>query len=252
MLLSIVIPAFNEAEGLEETIKRIQFALEENADKAFSWEIIVCDNNSTDQTAAVAARAGATVVFEEQNQISIARNKGAEIAEGEWLLFIDADTYPPPELIADVLELITSATCVGCGATVEVENGTLFNKLRMERLNPLFRLFNLCGGAFLLCERSAFEMIRGFSLDLYAYEEIDFVLRLKRHGRQKRKKFHVLYEHPVITSGRKGEYRLSRITALLVSNFAAVILFGLHYLLPGKVIKKLGSRMLGYWYDNRK
>jgi hypothetical protein len=173
------------------------------------------------------------------------------MASGDWLLFIDADSYPTPDLMAETLDVMRDGQFIGCGTTVLVEGGTLFNKLRMERLNPLFRLFNWSGGAYLLVQQDAFEAISGFSSDLYAYEEIDFVIRLKRYGRKQNKKFTVLHRHPVITSGRKGDIGFFPLGRLIISNFLAVILFGLHYLLPKAVMRWLGSRLLGYWYDQR-
>ena len=251
MHLSIIIPAFNEAHFLRQTITHIKQALEANKDHNFTWEIIVCDNNSTDNTADIATQLGTHVTFEPINQISRARNKGASIATGDWLLFIDADSYPTAALITETLQVINSSHYIGCGTTVMVVDGTLFNKLRMERLNPLFRLFNWSGGAFLLCERQAFQALGGFSTNLYAYEEVDFIIRLKRYSRKKGQKFTVLHRHPIITSGRKGDYNILSLTRLMASNFIAVILFGLHYLLPKKIIAKLGSKLLGYWYNSR-
>lgn len=252
MLISVVVPAFNEEKILSKTLEQIQFAIDEKQNQNFTWEVIVCDNNSTDSTAEVASRQGAKVAFEPINHISRARNTGAALATGNWLLFIDADSFPTPELIADVLDVIDRGNCIGCGSTIVVEDGTLFNKLRMERLNPLFLFFNICGGAFILCERKAFETIGGFSTNLYAYEDVDFVLRLKWFGRKKIKKFIVLHRHPVITSGRKGDYSFWSIAIVCASNFAAVVLFIFHYILPKKLTAKFGSKLLGYWYNDRK
>lgn len=251
MLISVVIPAYNEEIFLRQTLERIQQIIEENGREGITWEVIVCDNNSTDATAVIAAKMGATVAFEPINQISRARNTGASVAHGEWLLFIDADSYPTPALMTETLDVARDGQFIGCGTTVLVEDGTLFNKLRMERLNPLFRLFNWSGGAFLLVQRDVFEAIGGFSTDLHAYEEIDFVIRLKRYGRKHNKKFTVLHRHPVVTSGRKGDIGVFSLGRLIISNFLAVILFGLHYLLPKAVVRWLGSRLLGYWYNQR-
>lgn len=251
MLISVIIPAYNEEKLLKQSIEQITFAFTTNKDEALSWEIIVCDNNSSDRTAQVAAEMGAMVAFEPINQISRARNAGAAIAQGDWFLFIDADSYPTPELIGQVLDVIESGKYIGCGTTVLVEGGTLFNKLRMERLNPFFRLLNFTGGAFLLSQREAFHSIQGFSSSLFAFEEIDFVIRLKKYGRSKGKKFTVIHQHPVITSGRKGDYAFFSLAGLYLSNFFAIILFILHYLLPKAVTAWLGSKLLGYWYRRR-
>ncbi len=87
MKLSVIIPAFNEEKYIERCVGSIVRALEVHAARLADMEIIVTDNNSTDATAEVARRAGAEVVFEPVNHISRARNAGARVATGEWLLF---------------------------------------------------------------------------------------------------------------------------------------------------------------------
>lgn len=252
MVLSIVIPAFNEEKCIANTLKKIEGVLQHQAIKKKDWEIIVCDNNSTDNTALLATEHGAKVVVESINQISRARNTGASIAKGKWLLFIDADTYPDIGLMNDIINIIENDKLVGCGTTVEVVDGHWLNKLRMERLNPLFRLCNISGGAFLLCQKGAFDSINGFSTYLYAYEEIDFVLRLKKYGKSIGKEFKVLFKNPVFTSGRKGDINFMSIVRLVFSNFVAVILFLLYFILPKKVIKFAGKSLLKYWYADKK
>lgn len=143
MRLSVIIPAFNEEVLIETTIGNIQQSLRDTRIAVPSWEIIVCDNNSTDQTARIASRMGVRLVFEPISQISRARNTGADIARGDWLLFVDADTYPSAELMQEVEGIMASEHYVGCGTTIEVVDGTLFNKLRMGRLNPRTTLIML-------------------------------------------------------------------------------------------------------------
>ena len=251
MLISIIIPAYNEETYIRYTLEKIKYAISENSERKFSWEIIVCDNNSNDSTARIAQENGAIVVFEPVNQISSARNRGAENAKGEWLLFIDADTYPQPSSLADVLNIIESDKYVGCGSTFKIEEKTQIKWHPLERLNPIFRFLNLCGGAFLLCQSEAFRAINGFSDYLYAYEEVDFVIRLKRFGRKRRKRFRVLHRNPVITSGRKWDMKFKSIFIMFFSSVFAGLIFGLYLILPGKWIKKIGNRMLGYWYKTR-
>ena len=251
MMVSVIIPAFNEELIIQDTIQRIEHAFAVNRGRGIAWEIIVCDNDSTDGTAQAAREAGARVVSEPARQISRARNTGAGIADGGWYLFIDADSYPRPELVTEMLDLVESGEVIGCGTTVLVEGGTLFNRLRMERMNPFFRFLTLSGGAFLLCRADAFHSLGEFSIHLYALEDIDFVMRLKALGRKQGKEFAVLYRYPVITSGRRGEYRVLPLAVLFLSNFMAVILFFLQYFLPKSWVAKLGSWTMGYWYTRR-
>ena len=79
-LISVVIPAYNEGEFLRQTLERIQQAIDANRNEGIAWEMVVCDNNSGDDTAVIAQNSGATVVFEPVNQISRARNSGAAAA----------------------------------------------------------------------------------------------------------------------------------------------------------------------------
>ena len=75
--VSIVVPAFNEERLLPGSLASIQAASVAFGDAGWQTELIVCDNNSTDRTAEIAAAAGARVVFEPINQIGRARNAGA-------------------------------------------------------------------------------------------------------------------------------------------------------------------------------
>src|SRR5947209_3808370 len=98
MKISIIVPAFNEEKLIKETLSRILAASESFSRQGYEFELIVCDNNSSDRTAELSRAMGARVVFEPINQIARARNAGAAAATGNWLLFIDADSHPDPEL----------------------------------------------------------------------------------------------------------------------------------------------------------
>ena len=70
------------------TLKEIRLAADAFGAAGYEWELMVCDNNSSDTTAAIARASGARVVFEPVNQIGRARNTGAAAATGEWLVFV--------------------------------------------------------------------------------------------------------------------------------------------------------------------
>lgn len=201
-IVSVVVPAFNEEERLPESLSRIREAIEALPDLAY--ELIVCDNNSTDSTAAIAKGAGCKVVFEPINQISRARNRGAGAASGRWLLFIDADSWPSAELVGDMTPILKGSEHIGCGSTVRVVDGPRWFKVTLESKNWSMRTFKWCLGAFILCRRDAFSEIGGFSEEHYLFEELDFVRRLKALGARRGLKFVILSKHPFNTSGRKG------------------------------------------------
>lgn len=89
--VSIVIPAFNEAEAIAAVVGTLRGAA--------AWrEVIVVDDGSVDETAARAGAAGATVVRHPYNKGNGAAVKsGIRRATGEFVLIIDADGQHPPE-----------------------------------------------------------------------------------------------------------------------------------------------------------
>lgn len=205
-IISVVIPAFNEESLIASTIQRIRLAMDASPEIANRYEMIVCDNNSPDATAAIAKSLGCTIVSEPIYQISRARNRGASMASGKWLLFIDADSWPPAELIADMVPHLKRIDLIGCGATIRVVDGPKWFKFTWESKNWSMRIFKWSPGAFILCRRDAFEQVGGFPEDYFIFEELEFVKRLRRLGRDQGQTFAILHKHPFCTSGRKGEY----------------------------------------------
>lgn len=170
---------------------------------AWESELIVCDNNSTDRTAEIARAGGATVVCEPVNQIARARNRGAEIATGDWLLFIDADSHPSAALFAEVAEQIQSGHCLAGGCTVRLEDGYPLANFFTGFWNFLSRSQRLLAGSFIFCETAAFRKLGGFNNELFAGEELDLSKRLHKLARQTGRQVVILHRHPLVTSARK-------------------------------------------------
>ena len=204
MKISVIVPAYNEERLLPESLGSILAAMPAFHEAGWDVELIVCDNNSTDRTSEVAAAAGAIVVFEPVNQIGRARNTGASRATGDWLLFIDADSFPTRELFADVAAAIRDGRCLAGGSTVySTEAGAGFNTI-LTTWNAISRLRKFAAGSFIFCEAIAFRQIGGFSPLLYATEEVELFTRLKRLARRSGRRIVILHRHPLRTSGRKA------------------------------------------------
>jgi glycosyltransferase involved in cell wall biosynthesis len=203
MLISVIIPAFNEERLLGESLRQVRGAMTAFARRGWQAQLIVCDNNSTDRTAEVARAAGATVIFEPINQIGRARNRGAEAATGQWLIFVDADTHPSAELFDDVAAQIATGRCLAGGSTIRLEAGYRTGDIVTAVWNMASRTFKLMAGSFIFCETAAFRKIGGFDIQLFASEEIELSKRLKKLARAERKKIVILHRHPILTSARK-------------------------------------------------
>lgn len=203
MKISIVVPAFNEERLLGQSLAQIKASAKAFEPLGWETELIVCDNNSTDQTAKIAREAGAMVVFEPVNQIARARNCGARAATGDWLIFVDADSQPSSELFSDVAGQITAGKCVAGGSTVRMDAKKFPGGLIVWIWNFSSRSFKLLAGSFIFCETSAFRKIGGFSEKMFAAEELDLSQRLKKIARETGKRLVVLSRHPLLTSARK-------------------------------------------------
>lgn len=203
MKISVIIPAYNEEKLLPATLRAIQAAMSVFERIGWDAELIVCDNNSTDSTAELAALAGARVVCEPINQISRARNRGAAAATGDWLLFIDADSSPTPELFEDVAQAIRSGRWLAGGSTVRMEGEARWAHRLCRFWNWLSLRHGLFAGSFIFCEAAAFRTVRGFSEELFASEEIDLSRRLRKLAAEQGKRIVILHLHPLLTSDRK-------------------------------------------------
>jgi glycosyltransferase involved in cell wall biosynthesis len=201
---SIIIPAYNEEDYLPKTLVALQEAMPK---LEFSGEIIVVNNNSSDRTAAIAEEHGATVIFEAINQISRARNAGAKAAQGRYLIFVDADTVIPLELIQQALTNLESNNIIGGGACVSGDVPISFSmQLLLNFWNWISIHTKNAAGSFIYCQRDAFEEIGGFSEAVYASEEIWLSKAMKKLGKKRNQRFNIIKQPPVITSMRKMQW----------------------------------------------
>jgi glycosyltransferase involved in cell wall biosynthesis len=203
VLISIIIPAYNEEKLIGETLNAVKQAAAAFRRLEWQTEVIVCDNNSNDRTGEIARERGAKVVFEPINQIARARNCGAAAASGDWLVFVDADSKPSLALFQEVARQIHSGSCVAGGTTVKLDEEALAGRVVTGFWNFLSRSLRLLAGSFIFCDAAVFREVGGFSRELFAGEELNLTQKLKRAARAHGKDIVILHDHPVLTSSRK-------------------------------------------------
>ncbi len=109
-LVSVVIPCLNEAENIEHCVLAARAAIEQ---MGVTGEVVVADNNSEDDSAALAARAGAHVVVEPRRGYGSAYLAGFAASRGQYIVMADADlTYDFNEIPRFVSELEDGAELV--------------------------------------------------------------------------------------------------------------------------------------------
>ena len=193
MLLSIVIPAFNEEKELPGCLAAIGAAVAACGLGTGEVEVVVCDNNSTDLTAEVARRAAAVVVFEPVNQISRARNTGAAAARGEWLLFVDADSRLDPVNLRRVVALArANEPVVGGGCVIALEGVPWWTRPGVWAWNFYSAVRGVAAGSFVFCRAEVHREVGGFSVERFAAEELDYSRQLRACGRAQGRRFVVL------------------------------------------------------------
>jgi glycosyltransferase involved in cell wall biosynthesis len=193
-MLSFIIPAHNEERLLARTLNAIKDAARP---LARPFEVVVVDDSSTDRTAAIAREHGARVMQVRHRQIAATRNAGARWANGEMLVFVDADTAVTQAAVgAAVGAMLQGAAGGGCAFRFD-GRVPLFGRVLQAAAVPVFRAASLASGCFLFCTREAFRVTGGFDERMFAAEEAAMSRALRRQG-----KFVVLRES-VTTSGRK-------------------------------------------------
>lgn len=201
--LSIIIPAFNEEDFIHHTLEHLNHVLDQCNLKA---EIIVVDNNSTDQTSAIAQSLGAKVVHESKQQIARARNRGAAKATTETLLFLDADTEINTPLLQKTMQLIKQGDCLAGGTTLQTDRENSGLNRFVSLWNKISTKLKLAAGCYIFCQRKAFFEAGGFNENVYASEEIWLFKKLKKLAHRDKKKIIIIDEAPIVTSARKFEW----------------------------------------------
>lgn len=93
--ISVVIPCYNEEEGVRHVIERLPPYID---------EVVVVDNNSTDRTGEVAASLGARVVHEKRKGYGAAYKAGLPAVTGDVTVTLDGDGTYPSEQIAELVD----------------------------------------------------------------------------------------------------------------------------------------------------
>lgn len=180
LLVSIIIPAKNEAQSLPRLLKSIK---KQNYQP---YEIILADNDSEDNTIEIAKKYGVKVV--KGGMPSVGRNRGADIAQAEALIFMDADTYFLNE--NDLKEIydkfqkkgLDIASCYFNGEKGQKSTQYLMNVLKWIASRRVNLFLKGDFGAFIIVKKDAFDRVNGFDENLLVTEDSNIVRRLSRLG----------------------------------------------------------------------
>jgi rSAM/selenodomain-associated transferase 2 len=207
-LVSIIIPTYNEAEGIAALLHHLRRA---GTATDAAVEIIVADSPGTDATAALAHQAGARVVACPRKGRAAQMNYGAWRATGSILYFLHADSLPPVGFLGDIRRAVAAGYDCGCfRLAFDMPHWFLRAHAWFTRFDAVLARF---GDQSLFVQRSIFEQAGGYREDLLVLEDQEITRRLKRLTRLR------VLPGLIITSARKyrenGVFRLQAAFYLL-------------------------------------
>ncbi|MCA1642461.1 MAG: glycosyltransferase [Acidobacteria bacterium] len=225
MLISVIIPAFNEEDYIGETLASLKRATDFlRAKEIVSVEIIVVDNDSADSTARVARDFGANVVRETSHNVAEVRNTGAESAGGDCLVFVDADTTVPDELLRRVVDAMAEPTCVGGAVDTDYRPAKLTSKIYLRLWRVVGKMTGMAQGATQFCRRDVFFALKGYDETLFMGEDVDFYWRLKRLARRRKGGVSFIEDVQVVPSARRFD-RWGLWRTLIWTNPLVILMF---------------------------
>ena len=183
-LVSIIIPTFNYGHYIAGTIES---ALKQTYPNT---EILVIDDGSTDNTRDIVGRYSVKYVYQENQGVSAAMNKGIKESHGDFFVCLGADDKLYPEYIRKTMIRIKENPKIGfvcTGSKVFDEEMGLYNIWIPHKIRSKYALFSGWVGVLgsVLTRRAAFDSLNsGFDTSLPLYEDLDLCFRLLRKGWQ--------------------------------------------------------------------
>lgn len=224
MSVSIIIPIFNEALALPETLENLSEL------QPAPLEIIVVDGGSTDDTVSMATAAGCQVIYSVKGRAA-QLHQGALGAKGTHLVFLHADTHVPTHVVRLVEEaLVEHTVLIGFQSMMlgEKRRSLISFHNRMKTYyapffyRPYHTLFKglrlLFGDQVMCCKRADYMKSGGFDPQIKIMEEADLCLKMNRLGTIKQ------LPQKVISSDRRvtelGAFKAHTIYILVVIGWA--------------------------------
>ena len=207
--ISIIIPVFNEAKILEKSL--------ENLGTDGDIEVIVVDGGSTDATVKLAQKSPVKVIVSPHPGRACQMNLGAQMAQGEVLLFLHADTQLPPDYPQLILTSLSDNRAIAGAFYLTIASQERIFRLVEMGVNWRSRFLSLpYGDQAIFLKAKTFQEMGGYN-NLPIMEDFDLIQRLKKLGKIS------IISTPVLTSARRwqrlGIFKTTLINQLIILGY---------------------------------
>jgi glycosyltransferase involved in cell wall biosynthesis len=196
--ISVIVVTYNRAEMLANALESL---INQKTGDQLSFEIVVVDDGSTDNTATVALRIAqdyprlsVRYVLKEHGGEGDSRNKGVKLAEGQWIAFFDDDQLADPGWLRELyrVALMAGADCVDGSVCLDLPDGCdlRFGWVARRFLGEKFLSHetgkysskDTMGAGNVLIRRAVFDRVGGFDPTFRQGVDTDFFWRVARAG----------------------------------------------------------------------
>jgi len=195
MSISIIIPTYNEENNISDLLSHLKTGLGTQSDA----EILVIDGGSTDNTISIVEDLGIRCIRSKRKGRAAQMNMGAEMAKGDILYFVHADTRPPLSFLEDIKLALSENYSSGC-----------YRYTFDHYPNPLLKINAYCtrfdrimcrgGDQTLFITRELFNQLGGFREDFMIMEDYDLIQKI-----QQRSSFKIMPKDAIVSSRKYDE-----------------------------------------------
>ncbi len=232
--ISLIIPVYQEEKIIEQTLLNYTSDIK----KKYNIELIISDGGSTDKTIEIAKNYADKIIVHKENRkqtIAEGRNKGASIANGEILIFMNGDTVPAytEEFFSQISKwgfdagFYSTNIALTCFVSVSPDEILFKDKIFYFIHNRYIRFLNFIGlgmgrGECQIVKANYFKMIDGYDDKLAAGEDFDLFRRLAKIGKIGFINNLTVYESP----RRFRKYGYFKVIMSWIYNSLSVMLYG--------------------------
>ena len=236
-MISIIIPTLNEENYLPLLLKSLKNQTYKN------FEVIVADAGSKDKTCQVAKRWGCKII--EGGMPAVGRNRGAEVAKGDILVFLDSDVVLPREFLEETLNEFKKRKLDIASSYIQVLSDKNIDALMYDIANLYLGVSQFfkpkAAGHFIMVKKKIHNQVGGFDETIKVAEDFDYIQRASKIG-----KFRYLTSCRIPVSVRRLDQE-GRMT--MATKYA---LIGLYFELFGGIKSDIFKYKFGHYKEKKK